>query len=74
MCCTSKSLEQQSNVLQHIKEQQNIIKKDTQAARVHAWQGQKNGDEIIWAEIFNNVISNIQLKHTPRHSFASVLR
>ncbi|HBI61248.1 MAG TPA: hypothetical protein DDY31_08570 [Lachnospiraceae bacterium] len=53
-----KSLEQQSNVLQHIKEQQNIIKKDTQAARVHAWQGQKNGDEIIWAEIFNNVISN----------------
>lgn len=53
-----KSAGQQLNLLQVIKEQQNIIKKDTQAARAHAWQGQRNGDEIIWAEIFNNVISN----------------
>lgn len=53
-----KLAEQQLNLLQYIKEQQNVIKRDTQAARLHAWQGQRNADEIIWAEIFNNVISD----------------
>lgn len=49
--------EKQSLELQLIKDQQEYIKENIQAARKHAWQGQCNTEEIIWAEIFNNVIS-----------------
>ena len=49
---------QQIDFLQQLKEQQMSIQKDVKATRNHAWQGQKNSEEIIWAEIFNNAISD----------------
>lgn len=49
---------QSLELFQYIKGQQEEIHNDARAARNHAWQGQRNTEEIIWAEIFNNTISN----------------
>ena len=53
----------QQQLLEQLKQQQEVIKADVKVARNHAWKSQKNSDEILWAEIFHDASSNSTWLH-----------
>ena len=58
-----KKTQLQQQLLEQLKQQQEVIKADVKVARNHAWKSQKNSDEILWAEIFHDASSNSTWLH-----------